>query len=171
MRKSCIALGIGLCLISQFADAKEYPIGGPIKTHHLEIASSYLLHIETSPSPQSMVMGNDIIHLETDVHALAGNPWGYEEGSWIPYLSVDYVVRKEGDSNYIQFGQLLPMSASDGPHYAHSVPMAGKGRYTVMLKYTAPDEVGYERHIDQATGIGPWFKPFVETFTFDYPQH
>lgn len=172
MKSSRIVIGCAVCsvLFSAGVLAKEYPVGGPVEHDGMKIASAYLLNIETSPMPQSMVMGKDVIHLETDVHATKDNKWGFSEGEWIPYLSVDYVVQKEGDSKFLEFGQLLPMSAADGAHYAHSVKMAGAGTYKVTLKYNAPDEQGYARHTDSATGIPAWFAPFTETFTFHYPQ-
>ncbi|MEN0617229.1 iron transporter [Klebsiella indica] len=164
----CVMIAGGMMAGSAYA--KEYPVGGPVYKDGMEIASSYLLNIETSPMPTSMVMGKDVVHLETDVHATQDNKWGYPPDAWIPYLTIDYVVQKVGDSNYMEFGQMLPMSAKDGSHYAHSVQMAGPGTYKVFIKYTPPDEKGYARHIDKETGLGPWFKPFVETFTFKYPQ-
>ncbi|MGJ8513472.1 34 kDa membrane antigen [Carnimonas sp. R-84981] len=165
-----VVAAISAVLVSGSVQAEEFPIGGPVTHHHLQIASAYLENITTSPMPVSMAMGENIVHLETDVHALKGNPWGYSEGSWVPYLSVDYVIRKEGDDHYLEFGHLLPMSAADGPHYANSVKLAGKGRYTVIFKYSAPDDNGYQRHVDKATGIDQWFSPFTQRFTFDYPQ-
>lgn len=170
MKKMAALVASGLLAVAANANAKEYPVGGPVHTHHLEIASAYLKDIETSPMPVSMDMDSNSVHLETDVHALADNPWGFKKGSWIPYLNVDYVIRKKGDPDFLEFGHLLPMSAADGPHYAHTVQLAGKGEYTVSFKYYPPDENGYERHTDKATGVSQWFKPFVQTFNFEYPQ-
>ncbi|SDC15533.1 iron transporter [Acinetobacter boissieri] len=172
MHIKTLLMGVSLStlLFSGTVFAKEYPVGGPVKKEGMEIASSYLLGIETSPMPVSMDMGEDVIHLETDVHATADNKWGFATDAWIPYLSIDYVVQKVGDSNFLEFGQLIPMSAADGAHYAHSVKMAGPGTYKVTFKYTPPDEMGYERHVDKATALPQWFKPFKETFTFKYPQ-
>ncbi|MBJ7554657.1 iron transporter [Marinomonas spartinae] len=167
---SLTAICCGAALISQYASAREYPVGGPVHKDGMEIASSYLLNIKTQPSPTSMVMGKDVVHLESDVHATQDNKWGFPNGAWIPYVSVDYVVTKVGDTHFMKFGQMLPMTAADGPHYAHSVKLAGKGTYVVHLKYTAPDEKGFLRHIDKATGVPAWFKPFELTFKFKYPQ-
>ncbi|MBF7683188.1 iron transporter [Acinetobacter sp. B5B] len=165
-----MSVSLSTLLFSGAVFAKEYPVGGPVKKEGMEIASSYLLGIETNPMPVSMDMGQDVIHLETDVHATADNKWGFPADAWIPYLTINYVVQKIGDSNFLEFGQLIPMSAADGAHYAHSVHMAGAGTYKVTFKYTAPDEMGYERHVDTATALPQWFKPFNETFTFKYPQ-
>lgn len=48
----------------------------------MEIAVSYLVNIETTPMPSSMVMGKDVIHLETDVHATQDNKWGFPQDAW-----------------------------------------------------------------------------------------
>lgn len=166
---SCLLITGGLSVI-HCVYAKEYPVGGPVQKNGMEIAVSYLVNIETTPMPSSMVMGKDVIHLETDVHATQDNKWGFPQDAWIPYLSVDYVVQKVGDADFMEFGQMLPMSAADGAHYAHSVKMKGPGAYRVSLKYTPPDEKGYARHTDRETGLPQWFSPFTETFTFTYPQ-
>jgi uncharacterized protein involved in high-affinity Fe2+ transport len=161
---------ISILLASASVSAREYPVGGPVVAHGMEIASSYLVGIKMSPMIQSMDGGKNVIHLETDVHATQENQWGFPAGAWIPYMSVDYVVTKAGDPLFLAFGQMLPMTAKDGPHYAHSVDMKGPGTYIVHLKYTAPDEKGFIHHIDKATGVPQWFHPFVETFKFKYPQ-
>lgn len=166
---TCLLITGGLS-VTHCVYAKEYPVGGPVQKNGMEIAVSYLVNIETTPMPSSMVMGKDVIHLETDVHATQDNKWGFPQDAWIPYLSVDYVVQKVGDADFLEFGQMLPMSAADGTHYAHSVKMKGSGTYRVSLKYTPPDEKGYARHTDRETGLPQWFSPFTETFTFTYPQ-
>lgn len=87
MKSSRIVIGCAVCsvLFSAGVLAKEYPVGGPVEHDGMKIASAYLLNIETSPMPQSMVMGKDVIHLETDVHATENNKWGSpkENGSLI----------------------------------------------------------------------------------------
>ncbi len=49
--------------------AREYPIGGPVQAHDMEIAANYLVGVEMAPMPPGMAMGPGTIHLETDVHA------------------------------------------------------------------------------------------------------
>ncbi|EDV0069998.1 sugar ABC transporter substrate-binding protein [Salmonella enterica subsp. enterica] len=170
MKLSKSFLIVPAILFTSMAFAKEYPVGGPVVHDGMEIASSYLLGIKMSPHITSMIMGDDVIHLETDVHATQDNKWGFSQDEWIPYLSINYVMTKQGDKDFLEFGQLLPMVAKDGAHYAQSVQMQGPGTYTVKLKYSAPDEKGFLHHTDEDTGTPDWFKPFVETFTFTYPQ-
>jgi uncharacterized protein involved in high-affinity Fe2+ transport len=152
------------------AQAREYPIGGPVYANDMEIASSYLVGVEMAPMPPGMAMGPDAVHLETDVHATADNKWGFSDGEWIPYLTITYLRTKEGDAKYKQIGHLFPMSAKDGAHYADNVEMDGPGTYTVVLRYESPQSNGYLHHVDKETGIPDWWGPFTETFTFKYPQ-
>lgn len=152
------------------AQAREYPIGGPVQTHDMEIASSYLVGIEMAPMPPGMVMEPDSVHLETDVHATADNKYGFANGEWIPYLSISYLLVKKGSPDYKQMGTLLPMVAKDGAHYANNVKMDGPGTYTVVLRYESPQINGFFHHVDQETGVPEWWGPFSETFTFQYPQ-
>jgi uncharacterized protein involved in high-affinity Fe2+ transport len=149
--------------------AREYPVGGPVQAHEMEIAASYLTGIEMAPMPADMAMGPDAIHLETDVHATADNHWGFADGAWIPYLTIDYTIKKIG-SDWHQSGRLLPMTAKDGPHYANNVKMPGPGKYTVTFRYAPPVTNGFLRHVDAETGVPTWWPPFTETFTFTYPQ-
>jgi len=167
---SFTALLCSAALMSQYASAREYPVGGPIHKDGMEIASSYLVDIKTDPSPASMIMGKEVVHLESDVHATQDNQWGFPNGAWIPYMSIDYVVTKVGDPSFMEYGQMLPMTAGDGPHYAHSVQLKGKGTYIAHLQYSAPDEKGFLHHVDKATGVPSWFKPFKVDFKFKYPQ-
>lgn len=154
--------------VAAAAQAKEYYVGGPDYHADMEIVSSFLLGVEMSPTPPNMVMGPDTIHLEVDLHATANNRWGYPDQAWIPYVKISYILTKEG-SSWSHKGVLLPMSANDGPHYAESLTMDGPGKYHVVYTFQPPSVSGYYRHKDAATGIPPWWKPFTEDFSFNYP--
>ena len=155
---------------AQTAQAREYPIGGPVTKNDMEIASSYLVGITMDPMPKGMVMsGPDTVHLETDVHATADNKYGFGDGAWIPYLTITYVLTKDG-TNWKKTGHLYAMTANDGPHYADNVQMDGPGKYTVTFTYEPPVTNGFLRHTDKETGVPPWWSAFPETFHFAYPQ-
>ncbi|NWA03288.1 iron transporter [Pseudomonas gingeri] len=162
--------GVGALTFAAGAQAREFPIGGPVQTHDMEIASSYLVGIDMAPMPPGMVMGADSVHLETDVHATADNKYGFANGEWIPYLRISYLLVKQGSPDYKEIGTLLPMVAKDGAHYANNVKMDGPGTYTVVLRYESPQVNGFFHHIDKETGVPEWWGPFSETFTFKYPQ-
>jgi uncharacterized protein involved in high-affinity Fe2+ transport len=166
--KRAAAFGVAALLCAAQAHAREFPIGGPVQAHDMEIAANYLIGIDMAPMAPGMAMGQDVVHLETDVHATADNMWGFPDGAWIPYMKIGWALSKSG-TDWHSAGQMLPMTAKDGPHYADNVKMAGPGRYTVVLTYTAPDTNGFYRHIDQETGVPGWWPPFSEKFSFDYP--
>ncbi len=155
--------------LSHAALAREYFVGGPVHAQHMEIVANYLVGIQMAPMPAGMPMGDDVIHLEADVHATADSPWGYPDGAWIGYLTIDYTLTKQG-SPFQAKGRLLPMVADDGPHYAANVAMAGPGTYQLTYRFTSPEAAGFLRHVDKATGVPPWWTPFSEHFSFGYPQ-
>ncbi|WP_367375379.1 iron transporter [Pseudomonas lini] len=173
MKLTTTALTVALTAVLSFAtsaQAREYPIGGPVQVNDMEIASSYLVGIEMAPMPPGMQMGENSVHLETDVHATADNKHGFANGEWIPYLGITYLLVKQGSPDYKEIGSLLPMVAKDGAHYANNVKMDGPGTYTVVLRYESPQTNGMLHHVDKETGVPEWWGPFTQTFTFKYPQ-
>ncbi|GBQ30082.1 iron transporter [Gluconacetobacter azotocaptans] len=166
---SALLAGAGLLAVAPDALAREYPIGGPVQAHDMEIAASYLVGIDLAPMPADMPMGPDVIHLETDVHATADNVWGYPDGAWIPYLTIEYTLSKVG-TDWKVSGTMRAMTAKDGPHYANNVKMDGPGNYTVELRYNSPEKNGFLHHVDTETGTPGFWDTITEKFTFAYPQ-
>ena len=123
----------------------------------------------------STIEGKDI-HLEADIHALAGNKFGFGEGDWVPYMNVSYkVLDKDGKS--VAEGTFMEMSASDGPHYGANIAMPGQGTYTLEVTIGSPADNNYLLHTDAETGPGAasfdelpdgskW--PLVVSETWDY---
>jgi uncharacterized protein involved in high-affinity Fe2+ transport len=163
------ALGVVALALAPAARAKEFFVGGPVHQNDMEIVANYLVGIEMAPMPADMAMGPDVIHLEADVHATADNRWGYPDGAWVPALTIDYQIDKQG-TDWKTAGRLLPMTAKDGPHYAANVKMDGPGTYKVTYRFQPPGENGFLRHTDEETGVPAWWTPFSEIFTFTYPQ-
>jgi len=170
MNRPALLAAAAAVLLAQAASAREYFVGGPVHEHDMEIVANYLVGIEMAPMPPGMAMaGDDVIHLEADVHATADNVYGYPDGAWIGYLTIGYTIAKQG-TDWTASGTLLPMTAKDGPHYASNVRMDGPGTYVVTYRFTPPEANGFYRHTDEETGVPAWWAPFSETFTFTYPQ-
>lgn len=163
---ACIA---SLFATSKMTMAREFPIGGPVQTHDMEISANYLVGVTVLPGTTDMAKGGDVIHLETDVHATADNPWGYPDGAWIAYMPIKYHLRK-AQTSWMNDGELHPMTAKDGPHYANNVKMDGPGTYTVTFEYHAPTINGFQHHSDNETGTPGFWETFTQNFTFNYPQ-
>ncbi len=150
--------------------AIEYPIGVPQQRAGMEIAAVYLQPVEMEPEGMMKKASESDIHLEADIHALANNPNGFEEGAWVPYLAVKFEVSKIG-GDYKVAGEFMPMVANDGPHYGDNVKLAGPGKYKVkytVLPPSANPHSHFGRHTDRATGVRPWFKPIEVEYEFTY---
>ena len=162
--------GLGL---AQPAAAIEYPIGAPQNVAGMEIGAVYLQPIEMEPEGHMHRAAESDIHLEADIHALDSNPNGYPEGSWIPFLLVKYELTKLPGGETIR-GEMMPMVASDGPHYGDNVKLRGPGKYKVKFIVLPPnakentDGQHYGRHTDRATGVRPWFKSFETEWEFTF---
>jgi periplasmic iron binding protein len=150
------------------AGFREYPIGEEIEKNQIRIAAVYLPPVEMDGMP---TMGSpSLIHLEADIHATEGNRNGFPKDEFVPYLVVQYAIApldadaKTGSAEPIR-GTMTPMMARDGLHYGASIEMPKAGHY--KLTYKIAIELG--RHVDRATGVDPWWKPFEVSFDWDYP--
>jgi len=150
------------------ANALEYPIGKPQHGGGMEVAAVYLQPVTMEPKGMMAPAADSDIHLEADIHALADNKNGFAEGEWMPYLVVDFTLKKAGDDKTVS-GKLMPMVASDGPHYGDNVKLMGPGKYTLDLTVSPPTAnptSHFGRHVDKETGVAPWFKPFTTHYEF-----
>ncbi|MDB5459594.1 MAG: hypothetical protein JWO72_1335 [Caulobacteraceae bacterium] len=163
------AAALGLAATSQGVSAREFYVGGPVHIQDMEIVANYLVGVQMAPMSMPMPQGPDVIHLEADVHATADNRYGYPDGAWVAYLTVNYALEKVG-SPWRASGVLKPMTAKDGPHYADNVKMAGPGQYKLTYRFSPPEGNGFYHHIDKETGVPGWWKPFATTFVFAYPK-
>lgn len=161
---------LAIAATSLAATAAEYPIGSPQQRAGMEIAAVYLQPVVMEPDGMMRKAEESDIHIEADIHALAGNPNGFEEGAWIPYLVVKFEVSKDGSGQKVS-GEFMPMVANDGPHYGDNIKLFGPGKYHVRYTILPPSEnkhAHFGRHTDRLTGVRPWFKPVEAEFDFTY---
>jgi len=151
------------------ATAKEFYVGEPVVKNDMQIVPHYLLGIEMDQMPPGMDMAPNAVHLEVDVHATKDDKHGFKEDEWIPYLTISFTLEKVG-TKLKKTGKLLPMIAGDGVHYANNVAFMGDGDYRITYRFEPPSKAGFIRHIDKATGVPEWWKPFSETWTFHFPS-
>ena len=149
------------------AQALEYPIGKPQIRDGMEIAAVYLQPVTMEPAGMMRDAKASDIHLEADIKATDKNGNGFADGTWIPYLAINYELAKQGSNERIT-GTMMPMVASDGPHYGDNVKLAGPGKYKLTLSVAPPGTAHFGRHTDKETGVGPWFKPFTVEYEFTY---
>lgn len=164
-----LVLTTAVLVSSALAQAAETPIGKHQIVSHMEIGAVYLQPIKMEPAGMMLDTAQSDIHLEADIHATKGNKNGFAEGDWIPDLVVKYELEKVGGQKIP--GEMMPMVASDGPHYGNNVKLAGPGKYKLKLS-VFPQSFNkgamFGRHTDKETGVGPWFQPFDLNYEFTY---
>lgn len=160
------ALSFAACV----AQAAEVPIGKHQVLKGMEIGAVYLQPVKMDPDGMMKKVEEADIHLEADIHATKNNPNGFAQGDWMPYLVVKFELTKPGGSFRLD-GELMPMVASDGPHYGDNVKLAGPGKYKLKLTIlppTANPHAHFGRHVDKETGVGQWFTPIELNYDFTY---
>jgi periplasmic iron binding protein len=146
---------LATALAATAAQAGDVEIG-VVEQNGLEIAAVYIQPVTMEPMLPGMGSGD--IHLEADIHALKDNPNGFEEGAWVPYLTISYNITKKG-SDWQTTGTFMPMVAADGPHYAQNIKLDGAGRYHLSYHIDPPPRAGFYRHTDKESGTAPWWQP------------
>jgi uncharacterized protein involved in high-affinity Fe2+ transport len=146
------------------APFREYPIGEDVERNSMTIAAVWLpaVHMAGEGAP-----GDNVIHLEADIHATEGNPNGFARDEFIPYLTVTYTIEPKTGGPAIQ-GTMLPMVARDGMHYGAQIVMPGPGSYLLRYRIEPPSTNGLGRHDDPLTGVQPWWEPFDATYEWDF---
>ncbi|HEY3325868.1 MAG TPA: iron transporter [Novimethylophilus sp.] len=162
--------GVALAIATLTAEAVEYPIGSPQQRNGMEIAAIYLQPVLMEPDGMMAKPEESDVHMEADVHALANNPNGFEDGAWVPYLVIKYEITKLPEGRVVR-GEFMPMVANDGPHYGDNIKLMGPGKYKVKYTISPPganQHAHFGRHADRLTGVRPWFKPFDVEYEFTY---
>ncbi|MGN6148764.1 MAG: iron transporter [Rhizomicrobium sp.] len=168
MIRALLATAAFAALCTGAQAAQEFYVGEPVVKDGMQIVPNYLTGIEMDRMPPGMAMGKSAVHLEADVHATGDEKHGFHEDEWIPYLTIKYTLTKPS-SNFKATGQLYPMIAKDGPHYANNVEMAGPGKYKLTYEILPPSSNGFVRHVDKASGVPAWWKPITASWDFEYP--
>jgi len=139
---------------------REYPIGDEVIKNHLQIAAVWLPSVGMAGMPEPSA---DVIHIEADIRATAGNPNGLAKDAFLPYLKVEYGIVEAATGRTLQSGDLLPMFASDGVHYGANASKPSPGSYRLVYKIEPPSaRIG--RHTDPVGGVAPWWDPFEASF-------
>ncbi len=167
MKKNMTILlaGTSILAMASSAYADEVKIGDTKIINGMNVAAVYLQPVEMYPA-MAMHGGSDI-HLEADISAAPENKHGFEEGAWIPYLTISYHLKKQG-SEWEKSGSFMAMVANDGPHYGKNVKLDGAGAYSVTYHIDPPIMQGLYRHTDKETGVAPWWHGFDVSWDFNY---
>jgi periplasmic iron binding protein len=158
-------------VVRQPAGFREYPIGEEVQKNEMLIKAVWLppVQMEGMEFPAT----SNLIHLEADIHATEGNRNGFAKDEFIPYLAIDYTIvavdEKAGGKPIPPIKEhMIPMVARDGLHYGATIEMPGDGHYKLTYAIKPPSANGLGRHVDSATGVEPFWKPFEVSFDWEF---
>jgi len=156
-----------LGLAEEEAGFDEYELGveGEQEVGFMTMSMVYFQPVDMAPAENATPKEGSDLHIEVDLTANT-NPYGFPVDGWVPYLSIDFVI-KDLQGKEVYSGSMMPMAASDGPHYGNNIPLA-EGEYTVTLTIKSPAENGYLLHVDAETGVEAkefWTVPLTATWT------
>lgn len=174
MKKFLALLMAALMLlsVSAFAMAEEtgfdeYELGveGEQDVGFMTMSMVYFQPVDMAPADLAAAKEDSDLHIEVDLTANE-NPYSFNVGEWVPYLSIDYTINDK-DGNEVLTGSMMPMAASDGPHYGNNIALP-EGEYSITLSIKSPAEQGYLLHVDPETGVEAdefWTEPLTATWT------
>lgn len=152
-------------LVAVPAAAHAVAIGEPLQREGVTMAAGYQegVQIDRLTAPAGSIL------LQADVRAAQGEPHGFAEHDFIPYLTINYVLTRDDIPTFKRTGLLYPMVSKAGPHYGAFAELAGPGTYRLRYIVSPPVSRGLLRHVDKAGGVPDWWKPFTGGWTFTYP--
>ncbi|MBR1821196.1 MAG: iron transporter [Clostridia bacterium] len=167
-----LLLAVMMLSVSAFALAEEagfdeYELGveGEQDVGFMTMSMVYFQPVDMAPADLAAAKEDSDLHIEVDLTANE-NPYSFNVGEWVPYLSIDYVIN-DLDGNEVLSGSMMPMAASDGPHYGNNIALP-EGEYSITLSIKSPAEQGYLLHVDSETGVEAdefWTEPLTATWT------
>lgn len=123
------------------AGIKELPVGdsGPQTNDALTVDAVYFQAIEMEQG-SSMVppASQSDMHFEVDISTNEkATAWGFEKDQFLPYLDVKAVATNTKTGKKVDLGTMMPMIASDGPHYGNNIKLPA-GDYDVTITVGSP---------------------------------
>ena len=147
-------------------DEFELGVEGKQEVGFMTMAMVYFQPVDMAPVDQATAKENTDLHIEVDLTANE-NGYAFPVDQWVPYLTIDFVIR-DTEGKEVTSGSMMPMAASDGPHYGNNIKLAD-GEYSITLYIKSPAENGYLLHVDSETGVdakdGFWTEPLEATWT------
>ena len=160
-------LSVSAFALADEAGFDEYELGveGEQDVGFMTMSMVYFQPVDMAPADLAAAKEDSDLHIEVDLTANE-NPYSFNVGEWVPYLSIDYTINDK-DGNEVLTGSMMPMAASDGPHYGNNIALP-EGEYSITLSIKSPAEQGYLLHVDPETGVEAdefWTEPLTATWT------
>ncbi|MEA4943619.1 MAG: iron transporter [Propionicimonas sp.] len=148
----------------------ELPVGdsGPQQAgDYLEVNAVYFQAIDMEHGTMAMPPASESdMHFEIDIKTTEkAKDIGFEAEQFMPYLKITPKLTEKNTGKVVELGTLMPMIASDGPHYGNNIKLE-PGLYTVELSIQSPAD-DFMLHTGKDTsGVKGrfWTEPLKVTF-------
>ena len=151
------------------AGINELPVGdsGPQTNGPLTIDLVYFQAVDMEHGSMSMPPASESdMHFEVDVATTdEAAEWGYEADQFLPYLQIKAVVTNTDTGEETDLGTMMPMIASDGPHYGNNISLA-PGNYDVLISVASPADDFMLHTGKDSSGVEGRF--WTEPLTFEF---
>lgn len=151
------------------AGINELPVGdsGPQTNGPLTIDLVYFQAVDMEHGSMAMPPASESdMHFEVDVATSEeATQWGYEADQFLPYLEIKIVATNTDTGEETDLGTMMPMIASDGPHYGNNISLA-PGSYDVEVSVASPADDFMLHTGKDSSGVEGRF--WTEPLTFEF---
>lgn len=148
----------------------ELPVGdsGPQTNDALTVDLVYFQAVDLEHGSMAMAAASESdMHFEIDVATNEkATEWGYEADQFLPYLQIDVVAHNTDTDEDIDLGTMMPMIASDGPHYGNNISLE-PGNYNVTVTVPSPADDFMLHTGKDSSGVSGRFWTDPLTFEFE----
>jgi len=148
----------------------EIPVGdsGPQTNDALTVDAVYFQAVDLEHGSMAMPPAAESdMHFEIDVATNEkATAWGYEADQFLPYLDVTAVATNTDTGEKVDLGTMMPMIASDGPHYGNNISLE-PGNYDVAVTIASPGDSFMLHTGKDSSGVTGRFWTEPLTFEFD----
>lgn len=140
---------------------------GPQTNGPLTLSLVYFQAVDMEHGSMAMPPASESdMHFEVDVKTTEkATEWGYEADQFLPYLKINVVVTDQETGKETDLGTMMPMIASDGPHYGNNIKLA-PGKYDVKVTVQSPADDFMLHTGKDSSGVKGrfWEEPLVFEF-------
>ncbi len=148
----------------------EIPVGdsGPQTSGPLTVDLVYFQAIDMEQGSVSVPPASESdMHFEVDVATNeAAEDIGLEADQFLPYLDPQVTIINKDTGEEIDPGTMMPMIASDGPHYGNNISLK-PGNYKVTVRIASPGDKFMLHTGHDSSGVHGRFWNEPLEFTFD----
>lgn len=134
---------------------------------YLIVSAVYFQAVDMEHGSMAMPAASESdMHFEIDIKTTeAARSIGFEADQFMPYLKISPKLTERTTGKVVDLGTLMPMIASDGPHYGNNISLE-PGVYTVELTIQSPADDFMLHTGKDSSGVAGrfWSEPLKVTF-------